>query len=173
MFFAKRNILFDAPGFNLVICPRLTTLFSFFSSFEGGVFDGSVILLLVNGRFLLFHPQLHGHLPLPIICSRLFFVFPTARASLSRNATFPTCTVGLSHTLVVSLIDYAASFLFLKSKNQGHVSQGAVHVSLFVPRPFDATNEPRLAMSHDLSSIAGSNEHEYAYHPASTIFQHE
>lgn len=170
MFFAERNISFDAPGFNLVICPRPTsaTLFSFLSTSEWKRYSTSC-KREISPR--LFRPQLHGHLPLSIICPRLFFVlFPAARASLSRNAVSHLHR-RLSHRLV-SLIDYAASFLFLKSKNQGQRigSETLSTCRPFVPRPFDATNEPRLAMSHHLSSIAG-NEHEYAYHPASTIFQ--
>lgn len=157
---------------SLFVHVQRATLFSFLSSsewerystfYKRGDFSAPLSPAATRNTF---HSQLFVHVYFS--CSPLLSRFHVM--------LFLTCTVGWvtgSRPLTsLSLIDYAASFLFLKSKNQGQrTGSGTLSTCLLVvPRPFDATNEPRLVMSHHLSSIAG-NEHEYAYHPASTIFQ--
>lgn len=145
-----QNSSLNASGFNSTIYPhsaRHSLLLSLFSS------EWSVILLFVNGRFLslpvtsdIFHSRLFVH---------VYFSCSNPTASLSRNA-LSHLHRWLSHGFVVvsrcvrPIMCRIISISKIKKSRSTHRRRNILHVSPFLPRPFDATNELRLAMNHHL-----------------------
>lgn len=110
--------------FNSAICPRLirhSSLLSLFlwieRYFSFCKWEISLPASLARSRTEPF--------PLSIICPRLFFLLlipSLVRIAFTHVMPFPTCTVGwVTGESPLDACDrlYAASFLFLKSKNQG------------------------------------------------------